>query len=211
MTSSHPCVAARIVGTGADPQRPQLGFCFRKAILGLKTRILGTEGTNTESFIWIHRHQGSSLVIIKASWDPRVCWGPALALSCDLQFCSFRPSNAQYIVSGSDDGSFFIWEKETTNLVRVLQGDESIVNCLQPHPSYCFLATSGIDPVVRLWNPRPEVRAAGKDSRGDVRGNADPIFPAGICWWLQQLQQPLFGPIPALLSSLPSCLAERNP
>lgn len=40
----------------------------------------------------------------------------------------------------------------------MLQGDESIVNCLQPHPSYCFLATSGIDPVVRLWNPRPEVR-----------------------------------------------------
>lgn len=60
-------------------------------------------------------------------------------------------------MSGSDDGSFFIWEKETTNLVRILQGDESIVNCLQPHPSYCFLATSGIDPVVRLWNPRPEV------------------------------------------------------
>lgn len=66
-------------------------------------------------------------------------------------------SKGQYIVSGSDDGSFFIWEKETTNLVRILQGDESIVNCLQPHPSYCFLATSGIDPVVRLWNPRPEV------------------------------------------------------
>lgn len=67
-------------------------------------------------------------------------------------------SKGQYIVSGSDDGSFFIWEKETTNLVRILQGDESIVNCLQPHPSYCFLATSGIDPVVRLWNPRPEVK-----------------------------------------------------
>jgi WD40 repeat protein len=68
-------------------------------------------------------------------------------------------SKGQYIVSGSDDGSLFIWEKETTNLVRILQGDESIVNCLQPHPSYCFLATSGIDPVVRLWNPRPEVNA----------------------------------------------------
>lgn len=70
-------------------------------------------------------------------------------------------SKGQYIVSGSDDGSFFIWEKETTNLVRILQGDESIVNCLQPHPSYCFLATSGIDPVVRLWNPRPEVNNCG--------------------------------------------------
>lgn len=73
------------------------------------------------------------------------------------KWCPLLYSKGQYIVSGSDDGSFFIWEKETTNLVRILQGDESIVNCLQPHPSYCFLATSGIDPVVRLWNPRPEV------------------------------------------------------
>jgi hypothetical protein len=47
----------------------------------------------------------------------------------------------------------------------VLQGDESIVNCLQPHPSYCFLATSGIDPVVRLWNPRPEVRVQAKQPK----------------------------------------------
>lgn len=80
-------------------------------------------------------------------------------LNKDIYFFIFlNPySKGQYIVSGSDDGSFFIWEKETTNLVRILQGDESIVNCLQPHPSYCFLATSGIDPVVRLWNPRPEV------------------------------------------------------
>lgn len=74
-----------------------------------------------------------------------------------VPFMSLLGSKGQFIVSGSDDGSFFIWEKETTNLVRILQGDESIVNCLQPHPNYCFLATSGIDPVVRLWNPRPEV------------------------------------------------------
>ena len=66
-------------------------------------------------------------------------------------------SNGQYIVAGSDDGSFFVWEKATTNIVRVLRGDDSIVNCLQPHPSYCMLATSGIDPVVRLWTPKPQV------------------------------------------------------
>ena len=87
-----------------------------------------------------------------------LCLRPQGGTPPDLPALCPPASNAQYIVSGSDDGSFFIWEKETTNLVRVLQGDESIVNCLQPHPSYCFLATSGIDPVVRLWNPRPEVR-----------------------------------------------------
>ncbi|CAG2122389.1 unnamed protein product [Medioppia subpectinata] len=37
-----------------------------------------------------------------------------------------------------------------------MRGDDSIVNCLQPHPSSCLLATSGIDQVVRLWSPRPE-------------------------------------------------------
>ena len=60
-------------------------------------------------------------------------------------------------MAGSDDGSFFIWEKSTTNILRVLRGDDSIVNCLQPHPTSCLLATSGIDPVVRLWGPRAEV------------------------------------------------------
>ena len=61
------------------------------------------------------------------------------------------------MVAGSDDGSFFIWDTKTTNIVRVLRGDDSIVNCLQPHPTYCMLATSGIDPVVRLWTPQPQV------------------------------------------------------
>jgi len=61
------------------------------------------------------------------------------------------------VVAGSDDGSFYIWEKSTTNIVRILRGDESIVNCLEPHPVTCLLATSGIDPYVRLWSPLPDV------------------------------------------------------
>ncbi|XP_042596249.1 WD and tetratricopeptide repeats protein 1 [Cyprinus carpio] len=105
------------------------------------------------------------------------------ALDRDIK-AAFSCSKGQYIVSGSDDGSFFIWEKETTNLVRILQGDESIVNCLQPHPSYCFLATSGIDPVVRIWSPRPESEnencrvvedMEGAAQANQKRMNADPL------------------------------------
>ena len=102
----------------------------------------------------------------------------------DIKEANFFGSNGQYIVAGSDDGSFFMWNKETTNLVRVLKGDDSIVNCLQPHPSSCLLATSGIDPVVRLWSPCPqdgatqdrhidEVEAAAKANQR--RMNADPL------------------------------------
>ncbi|XP_060813250.1 WD and tetratricopeptide repeats protein 1-like isoform X1 [Bombus pascuorum] len=74
----------------------------------------------------------------------------------DIKEANFFGNNGQYIVAGSDDGSFFIWDRNTTNIIRVLRGDERIVNCLQPHPSTCLLATSGIDPVVRLWSPLPE-------------------------------------------------------
>lgn len=63
-----------------------------------------------------------------------------------------------FICAGSDDGMFFIWDRKTTNVLTALVGDVSIVNCVQPHPSACLLATSGIDQVVKLWSPLPEVR-----------------------------------------------------
>lgn len=66
-------------------------------------------------------------------------------------------SDGRYIVAGSDDGSIFFWDRQTENNTRILRGDTSIVNCLQPHPECCLLATSGIDHVVRLWTPFPEV------------------------------------------------------
>lgn len=66
-------------------------------------------------------------------------------------------SQSQFIVAGSDDGFFFIWDKYTENNILVLKGDSSIVNCVQPHPSEFMLATSGIDNEVKLWVPLPEV------------------------------------------------------
>ncbi|XP_065353330.1 WD and tetratricopeptide repeats protein 1 isoform X1 [Cloeon dipterum] len=74
----------------------------------------------------------------------------------DIKEANFFGSNAQFIMAGSDDGSFFIWDRNSTNIIKVLKGDGSIVNCLQPHPSTCLLATSGIDESVKLWSPRPE-------------------------------------------------------
>ncbi|XP_054271987.1 WD and tetratricopeptide repeats protein 1-like isoform X1 [Macrosteles quadrilineatus] len=74
----------------------------------------------------------------------------------DIKEANFFGSEGQYIIAGSDDGSVYFWDRRTTNNVRILRGDSSIVNCLQPHPTYCLLASSGIDPLVRLWSPLPE-------------------------------------------------------
>ena len=79
---------------------------------------------------------------------------------------------SKFICAGSDDGSFFIWNKTSTNVVRVLKGDESIVNCIQPHPLTAMIATSGIDHHVRVWTPkRPTLSDDG--CPGDDGGTND--------------------------------------
>ena len=74
----------------------------------------------------------------------------------DIKEANFLGSDGQYIMAGSDDGKFFIWNRRTSNIEQVLVGDDNIVNCLQSHPHAPILATSGIDPVVRIWQPLPE-------------------------------------------------------
>ncbi|KAK9497265.1 hypothetical protein O3M35_004617 [Rhynocoris fuscipes] len=74
----------------------------------------------------------------------------------DIKEANFFGSDGNYIVAGSDDGSIFIWDRKSTNNIRILKGDSSIVNCVQPHPTSCLLATSGIETRVRLWSPHEE-------------------------------------------------------
>ncbi|KAJ3286613.1 DDB1- and CUL4-associated factor 6 [Borealophlyctis nickersoniae] len=65
----------------------------------------------------------------------------------------FYGGRSEFILSGSDDGRIFIWDKGTGNVKAVLMGDQRVVNCVQPHPSIPCLATSGIDHDVKIWTP----------------------------------------------------------
>ena len=73
----------------------------------------------------------------------------------DIKEANFLGERGEYVAAGSDDGNVFIWEKASGNLIRILHGDDSIVNCVQWHPTGPLLASSGIESVVRLWEPRP--------------------------------------------------------
>ena len=53
------------------------------------------------------------------------------------------------MLSGSDCGRIFIWDKYSAELAMILQGDKHVVNCVQPHPydpSKCRLLYK--DPIV---------------------------------------------------------------
>ena len=57
---------------------------------------------------------------------------------------SFLGPSDEYVVSGSDDGHVYIWSKQDGKLQQWLKGDDSVINCLEPHPHLpCTMATSG--------------------------------------------------------------------
>lgn len=56
----------------------------------------------------------------------------------------------EFIVSGSDDGHFFVWDKATGKLHDILEGDGHVVNVVESHPHLPVLAVSGIDTTVKV-------------------------------------------------------------
>uniref|UniRef100_A0A6N2LM02 Anaphase-promoting complex subunit 4 WD40 domain-containing protein n=1 Tax=Salix viminalis TaxID=40686 RepID=A0A6N2LM02_SALVM len=70
----------------------------------------------------------------------------------DIKQASFLGQRGDYVASGSDDGKWFIWEKQTGRLIKMLIGDEAVVNCIQCHPFDCVVATSGIDKTIKCFS-----------------------------------------------------------
>ncbi|XP_054887598.1 DDB1- and CUL4-associated factor 6 isoform X4 [Poeciliopsis prolifica] len=58
-----------------------------------------------------------------------------------------------FVMSGSDCGHIFIWDRHTAEHLMLLEADNHVVNCLQPHPYDPILASSGIDYDVKIWSP----------------------------------------------------------
>uniref|UniRef100_A0A2K5DHA7 DDB1 and CUL4 associated factor 8 like 1 n=1 Tax=Aotus nancymaae TaxID=37293 RepID=A0A2K5DHA7_AOTNA len=69
----------------------------------------------------------------------------------------FYGPRSEFVVSGSDCGHIFFWEKSSCQIIQYMEGDRGgIVNCLEPHPYLPMLATSGIDHNVKIWTPIAE-------------------------------------------------------
>lgn len=47
----------------------------------------------------------------------------------------------EYVVSGSDSGHVFIWDRKTAELVNILEGDGEVVNVVQG--KFCILKYRG--------------------------------------------------------------------
>lgn len=80
--------------------------------------------------------------------------------------------NDEYIVSGSDDGNFFIWDRKSGEVVNILQGDGEVVNVVQGNPCEPMLAVSGIDSTIKIFG-------VGSRERRNAERGIDVANPGG--------------------------------
>ncbi|KAK3930304.1 DDB1- and CUL4-associated factor 8 [Frankliniella fusca] len=92
--------------------------------------------------------------------------------SITVKSCDFFGPNSEYIMSGSDCGNIYFWDKNTEAIVQFMRGDEKgVVNALVGHPQFPILATSGLDSDVKIWVPSCEQDPEMKDLKRVVTKN----------------------------------------
>lgn len=72
---------------------------------------------------------------------------------------NFFGPRSEYVVSGSDCGRIFIWRKKSGELIRIMEADRHVVNCIEPHPHMPVLASSGIESDIKVWTSTAKERA----------------------------------------------------
>ncbi|SPP85256.1 DDB1- and CUL4-associated factor 8 [Drosophila guanche] len=76
---------------------------------------------------------------------------------------NFFGPRSEYVISGSDCGHIFFWDKNTESIINHMKGDMAgVVNCLEPHPWMPVLATSGLEHTVKIWTPDAPVKQIPK-------------------------------------------------
>lgn len=113
--------------------------------------------------------------------------------SATVKGVNFFGPKSEYVVSGSDCGNIFIWDKNTEAVVQWMQGDrQGVVNCLEGHPHIPVLATSGLDYDVKIWVPKsaqpPQMSSFAHCVKSNARNrkqeNVPDSFDGQLLWIL---------------------------
>ena len=118
----------------------------------------------------------TNLPVKQPNWIQNLLVMVSLSVWFLTLLCFIPLTTGEFIASGSDDGRWFIWEKRTGRLIKMLAGDGAgdyistsfsdtflilllmcftfsiVVNCIQSHPFDCAVATSGIDNTIKVYN-----------------------------------------------------------
>ncbi|TIA04571.1 WD40 repeat-like protein [Aureobasidium pullulans] len=110
----------------------------------------------------------------------------AESMEITVKDVNFFGLDDEYVVSGSDDGNFFIWDRKSGQLVNILEGDGEVVNVVQGHPYEPMMAISGIDHTIKIFSPDARAREAARLGRGVAA--ADTSTFSSISWMRRRRQ-----------------------
>ncbi|XP_044245349.1 DDB1- and CUL4-associated factor 8-like [Ursus arctos] len=117
--------------------------------------------------------------------------------SATIKGVNFYGPRSEFVVSGSDCGHIFLWEKSSSQIVQFMEGDKGgTINCLEPHPYLPVLATSGLDHDAKIWAPTAKAATdlAGlknmikrnKRERDEDRIHHTDLFDSHMLWFLMR-------------------------
>lgn len=69
---------------------------------------------------------------------------------------AFYGSESEYVISGSDDGTIFIWDIRTkdSKIVNILTSDDKkLISCVIVHPCWSKILSSGSSEDIKIWSP----------------------------------------------------------
>ncbi|XP_018398342.1 PREDICTED: DDB1- and CUL4-associated factor 8-like isoform X1 [Cyphomyrmex costatus] len=113
--------------------------------------------------------------------------------SATVKGVNFFGPKSEYVISGSDCGNIFIWDKNMEAVVQWMAGDkQGVVNCLEGHPHIPILATSGLDYDVKIWVPScgepPMMKSLANCVKSNARNrkqeNVPDSFDSQLLWML---------------------------
>lgn len=86
----------------------------------------------------------------------------------------FFGPKCEYVVSGSDCGRIFIWRKKDGELIRAMEADKHVVNCVESHPHMPLISSSGIETDIKIWTPggTEELGSPRTAEQASVSGNS---------------------------------------
>ncbi|XP_057961320.1 uncharacterized protein LOC131153193 isoform X1 [Malania oleifera] len=146
---------------------------------------MGSEHLSTASLSDMHANEKAGPQVYKGHRN------------CDtVKGVNFIGPRCEYVVSGSDCGRIFIWKKKGGELIRVMEADTQIVNCIESHPHTTVLASSGIDSDIKIWTPKSMERATlpanierEQELKCKARRLITHISPEEMMWQLFSLQR----------------------
>ncbi|CAA2982050.1 DDB1- and CUL4-associated factor 8 isoform X2, partial [Olea europaea subsp. europaea] len=132
-----------------------------------------------------HENYISAVLLNAIAIDPRNPNFFAVGRSDEFaQLFDIRKYKCEYVVSGSGCGRIFIWKKGG-KLIRVMEADKHVVNCIEPHPHTMMLASSGIENDNKIWIPKAVDRATQPTNIELIRDGYNPAL------WMLEISTPV--------------------